>query len=200
MVESKTEEINIDEVMEKIRHEVARRRAGVAEGRSFALPADRTNFGVDWQGVDGQLIIAEENVSVGTSVPPMLRFRRPLRWLARSAGHITIYFARVVTSEQNRFNQSILEAVKNTVQGLRSLGRDLGGRDERVAALAGEAASRGEELAERSRRMDLLESGLSELREKIAEHGRRINSLEVGLSEMREKIASPGGKSGGNNG
>jgi hypothetical protein len=198
MVESKTGEINIDEVMEKIRHEVARRRAGVADGRSFALPADRGKIGVDWQEVDGQLIMAEENVSVGTSVPPMLRFPWPLRWLARVAGNTMIYFGRVVTLQQNRFNQSILEAVKNTVQGLRSLGRDLGGRDERLGVLAGEAAGLGKELAERSRRMDLLESSLSELREKAAEHGRRMDLLEAGLSEMREKIACSGGKPGGN--
>jgi hypothetical protein len=198
MVESKTGEINIDEVMEKIRHEVARRRAGAADGRSFACPADRTKFGVDWQEVDGQLIMAEENVSVGTSVPPMLRFPWPVRWLARVAGNITIYFGRVVTLQQNRFNQSILEAVKNTVQGLRSLGRDPGGRGERIGALAGEAAGLGKEPAERNRRMDLLESSLSELRERVAEHGTRIDLLEAGLSEMRETIACSGGKPGGN--
>jgi SAM-dependent methyltransferase len=52
-------------------------------------------------------------VAVGLNLPPLKRFPRPTRWLARLAARGVRYLSRVVTDWQREFNQGVLHVLED---------------------------------------------------------------------------------------
>ncbi len=179
MIETNNPEINVDEIMEKIREEVASRRNDITASQPNGLGAGDTGFAFNWSQVRGSLREAEQNAEVGSTILPMLRFPRVIRWLARLAGRIVIYLTEVITVPQRRFNQSIVRALGIAIDGLSE-------RDNRIAALE-ESLNQG--LAERDNRIRGLEESVNQ---GLAERDNRIRGLEEsvnqGLAERDNRI------------
>jgi len=188
MIKAKNQEIDMDELMEKIRDNVAKRRKGSIDLRSNFSSGGDTISSINWPEIMASLSMAEQNADAGSTILPMMRFWKPVRWLARLVGRTVVYLAQVVTVPQRRFNQSILVALRDTVDGIRSMNQGLTERDNRIAGLE-------EGLTERDNRIAGLEEGLVDrdnriagLEEGLVDRDNRIAGLEEGLKERDRSI------------
>jgi O-antigen chain-terminating methyltransferase len=190
--------INVDELMSKIREEVARRDSG---GRTTSPPnhadAGHPTFSSNWPHLTGILSQAEQNANVGTKNMPMLKFARPYRWIARLVGRIVLYLGEVITNPQRKFNHSVLDALRATVDFIGQLEQAAAKQDNRIAGLE-------QSLKERDNRISGLEASLNqglsdqdnriaELEQSLKERDNRISGLEAslnqGLSDQDNRIA-----------
>ena len=192
MIENNNPEINVDELMEKIRDEVARRRSGITEPQPNSPTLAETGYAFNWSQIRASLSDAEQNAYVGTSILSMRRFNWVIRWLAKLTGRIVIYLTEVITFPQRRFNQSIVQALRIAVEAL--AGRDnritgleeaLAGRDNRITGLE-EFVKQG--LAERDTRIAVSEKTISHLKTNLVLQERRISML---LEEARKRLPEP---------
>jgi hypothetical protein len=172
MAESKIGEIDIDEVMEKIRQEVLRRRSARAGSPSIPGLEKETNASLRWHHIELVLNQAADNVQAGDGAPLMLSFPRWIRWLARLGGRVVIYVAQVVTVRQGRFNQAILEAMRHVLEGGRSMNQSIVESADRIAALAAEVAQQKEEI--------------SRLKRELAEGRSKTGVPEGRVTELRD--------------
>ncbi len=178
MIETNNPEINVDELMEKIRDEVARRRANVTIQSPNRTGAGSSGYAFKWSQIRASLNEAEQNADVGTSILPMRRFNRAIRWLAKLTGRIVIYLTEVITFPQRRFNQSIVQALRIATEALVE-------RDNRIAGLE---ESMNQALAERDSRMAGLEKTISYLKTSLILQERRLGML---LEEARKRLPEP---------
>lgn len=74
---------------------------------------------MDWDYVNSNLSIADQNVHIGTREFTMLRFGRTIRWLAKYMGRAVKYVARVITTQQIEFNQSIVIVARSLANAIR---------------------------------------------------------------------------------
>ena len=185
MIETSNPEINVDELMNKIREEVAKRRCGITDPQLDSSPVHEATSSFNWPQIMAGLYAAEQNADAGSSILPMLRFRRVIRWLAKLTGRIVIYLAQVVTVPQRRFNQSILETMRITVNGVRDMNQSLTERDNRIAGLE-ETVNQG--LVERDNRIVELQKTISYLKNSLILQERRVGIL---LEEARKRLPEP---------
>ena len=214
MIEANNPEIDVDEIMENIRDEVARRHSGnTAPQPSFSGAGD-TGFAFNWSQIRASLSDAEQNADVGTSFLSMRRFNWAIRWLAKLTGRIVIYLTEVITFPQRRFNQSIVQALRiateavaepdnriagleeswdNRIAGLEEswdnrivgLEEALAERDNRITGLE-EFVKQG--LAKRDTRTAVSEKTISHLKTSLVLQERRLSML---LEEARKRLPEP---------
>ena len=203
MIENNNPEINVDELMEKIRDEVARRRGDITEPQPNYSRIGDTSFAFNWSQIRASLSEAEQNANAGTTILSMRRFNWAIRWLAKLTGKIVIYLTEVITFPQRRFNQSILDALGVTIDGIRDMTQGLAERDNRIAGLeesmnqglaerdsriAGLEESMNQGLAERDTRTSVSEKTISHLKTSLVLQERRLSML---LEEARKRLPEP---------
>ena len=119
MIETPNPEIDVDALMAEIRAEVAQ---GRAEGGQAPLPERPAPH---WFRAVDQLGVAEQHAAVGLEVPPFTRYRGLKRRLARLAARGVLFFGEVVTAPQRVFNVSSLAVLRELVDRVQRLEREV---------------------------------------------------------------------------
>ncbi len=173
--------INVDELMARIREEVAKRR--VYESQAEPMPNHAVTslppFSSNWAQLTAILSQMDQNADVGTKNLPMVRFSRSYRWLARLFGRVVLYMGEVITKPQRRFNRSVLDALRVTTEGLRQYEQGLSERDRRIAGLE-------QSLMEWGSRIASLEGSLNQ---GLSDRDHRLDGLEQSLKERDNRIS-----------
>ena len=123
MIESHNPEINVDELMVKIREEVARRHTQIPS----PLPLLSHSQGsvpmiIEWPRVNASLQAAEYHAQqVGDTTSEWMHFGRIKRKIARQVGLLILYLSKFIINKQKQFNLAALQSFRVIVDGLRSL-------------------------------------------------------------------------------
>jgi O-antigen chain-terminating methyltransferase len=118
MIETQNNEINVDELMAKIRREIANRhKTDRSKSGSYSLL--RNKDVVNWMDIALNLKTAEENTDVGLKQLPLLRFPRSIRWLAKLVEKLLLYVTQVVTIPQRHYNRAILDTLNSLLEATR---------------------------------------------------------------------------------
>lgn len=141
MIESNNPEINVDELMARIREEVARRRANEATAPPSVLRSESlTKTAIAWSQVNVSMQAVEYHASrVGEVLPELARFGRVKRKIGQQVARIVLYLSRFITDQQKQFNWATLKALQAMSNSLRSLEGGFGEqerqKDERAEIL-----------------------------------------------------------------
>ena len=120
MIETKNPEISVDEIMIKIRNEIANRSlTPLPEPSSSISDTGETKPVFDDIRVMESLQTAQQCADTGIGVLAMTRFSMALRWFARLSGHIVNYLTQVITVPQRKFNHAVLQILENMIHAVR---------------------------------------------------------------------------------
>ncbi len=103
---------------------------------------------VNWLAVSAYLRQAGVHAPVGTTLPPLRSFRGPLHGLARGAGRLVLWLARIVTGPQREYNQALLRCLGHLADGLEQAEAERNRRDLRIRELERSVARLREMLAQ----------------------------------------------------
>ena len=119
MIETPNPETNVDDLMAKIRQEIADRHG--TERPALGIDSLKTGGGdATLKDVELKLKIAEENWDVGIKKLPLTRFPKSVQWLAHLIARIILYLTQVITIPQRFYNQAILEGFRELIKGVRN--------------------------------------------------------------------------------
>ena len=124
MIETPNPEINVDDLMAKIRQEIAERHETDSSDKRFDFQPGG-NADVAFKEVEAILEAAEENWEVGIKQLPLMRFPKGVRWLAHLLARGILYLTQIITIPQRFYNQAILEGFRVLLVGLRSHQADI---------------------------------------------------------------------------
>jgi len=119
MIEANNPDINVDELMSKVREEVAQRKQIEASpvspiNHEPPIASDRsqrqTQFQADWQA---DLKIAERQTDLGSFIPSWERFGWLRRTVSRLMARVVLFCSSFLTNWQKEFNQAIFRAVRS---------------------------------------------------------------------------------------
>jgi hypothetical protein len=123
--ENEGPELGIDEIMGKIREEVARRRQQYSsKGMGQFSPHDLTasassgHDAVDFSAIRSSISAAGAHAEVGTEVTPMLHFPAPIRGVAQLIGRIVLYLSSFITFKQRNFNRAVITAMRTIADSM----------------------------------------------------------------------------------
>jgi len=125
-------DLNLEALKDRIRKQAARQRAA-AEAGLGGTPADIPGF--NWPQVQACLNSAARLASAPGAVPTLGRFGGATRLLARLALRGFHALARVMKVRQADVNARLLEALRETAQGLRDLEKQVVRQGERIQSL-----------------------------------------------------------------
>jgi O-antigen chain-terminating methyltransferase len=175
MIENNNPDIDVDEIMTKIRAEIAGRNQEGAiktlQDKPGKLPFTSS---YDWQQYQSILRAAENNADIVNPELPMNRYSRRVRWLARLAGRVVLYLSRFVTIRQTNYNQLVLQA-------LHSFARILHEHDNKIAEVYQKIADVSQMLHKHERDIADLNRILHEHEEKVA----LVNQVETSIQHLR---------------
>ncbi len=95
MIETSEPKITVDELMVRIREEMARKHSDSPSPASS--PEGPATSSVTWTEFHAALQVAHQRASMGTVVPAMRRWRGITRLMARLTARVVLYFSRVIT-------------------------------------------------------------------------------------------------------
>jgi hypothetical protein len=124
--------IDLEALMTRLRQQAALKRAAVAATWNVQ-PVDARAF--NWPQVQAGLNHAARLASTPATVPALGRFRGLTRRLARLVLRGFLSVARVITVRQSDWNGCVLEALRETAEGLRNLEREVARQNERIRQL-----------------------------------------------------------------
>src|SRR5215470_15244570 len=186
-----------DELFTQLRELLAVQRDLDAADGAGSARIDPAVFGITAATIEQAVQFSR----VGERLPPFDHLGPVRRRVARIVGGTLLYFMRLVTLEQQRFNGLIVRALRTLNTTARTLHAefhalpdDLVGmlreRDQRLAHHEQEFAARDHRLAalegalaERDRRLAVLETAL-------AERDRRLSVLETALAQRDHRLAA----------
>jgi hypothetical protein len=177
------EELNVDKIMARIRQEVARRKGMIQHGPFTHRDAQNRHIGTEWMNIAALISGAERHANIGDRPLHMTQFRTPIRWLARAAGRIVLYFTQIITNTQGHFNRSITQILRAVVRSAEVMNR---GAVEREARLAGLASS----VAEQDNRLENFERRMADLARELVEQVRHVGDLEKRLLEAVDGLSN----------
>ena len=120
MIETKNPEISVDEIMIKIRNEIANRSlTPLPEPSSSISDTGKTKPVFDDIRVMESLQTAQQCADTGIGVLAMTRFSMALRWFARLLGYIVNYLTQGITGPQRKFNHAVLQILENMIHAVR---------------------------------------------------------------------------------
>lgn len=120
MIETQNDEINVDELMARIRSEIAdRHKTDRSKKRSY--PSLGSKDVVNWMDIALKLKTADENTDVGLNQLPLLRFPRSIRWFAKLVEKVILYVTQVVTIPQRHYNRAVLDSLHIMLEAMRDL-------------------------------------------------------------------------------
>jgi len=217
MTESKSPDIDVDQLVAKIRQEVARRRA---ESRGPAIAAAQLDAG---DGVAGARALqagigaAEQQARIATLVPDWPDWNGLKRRFGRLVARVVMRLAVFITAQQREFNLAVLALFRDVASGLSQLEaaqrqtqtglvlledgfdrverrlsereRPLDDRLDRMERFASEAIERLQnEVASRNARTDDVERKVLALQTDLIVYERRLERL---LEEARRRLPAP---------
>ena len=120
MIENNNPEIDVEELMGKIRAEIAGRKAN-QQAAGLPSPAAVSSFtsSPDLLKLQSLLRAAEDGADITNLESPMIRFPKSLRWLAKGMMRVVNYLARIITVRQTEFNQAVLQALQQAIVSFR---------------------------------------------------------------------------------
>jgi hypothetical protein len=123
-------DVDLGALMERIREQAALRRA-MSGPRPEHVPA------FNWPQVQACLSQATRLASPASVVPPLGRLRGLTRLAARIALRGFLFVARVITVRQGDVNARLIEALRETAEGLRNLEKKVAQQREQIVRLEG---------------------------------------------------------------
>jgi SAM-dependent methyltransferase len=120
--------INVDEIMARVREEVARRKERgpvAADYKSTASEPARGASSINTSAIRLSISTAAVHAEVGTEVTPMLKFPKPLRGIAQLVGRIVLFFASFITFKQRNFNIVVVNTLRTIADSLDRAGSEL---------------------------------------------------------------------------
>lgn len=205
MIETNNPEIDVDELMAKIREEIASRREQYqSRTHHNGSYSTSSNFIDAWRTVRENVFIAEQNAEAGSINLPMTRFPLVIRWIARLIGRMVLYLGDVITIPQRKFNQSLLQAFEVATTIMRNMESLIDNQTKQVSELeekmtrawlidqaneqAEKIANLEDGLAKREDRISQLMNTISYLKTNIVSQESRLN---VFLEEARRRLPDP---------
>lgn len=185
-----------DQFFEQLRDRIAVQRRldemGAGNGR-----VDPASFGT----IAATLEQATRFARVGETLPSFDHLGWPRRALARACGRLVLYFLRLLSVEQQRFNGLVVRALRGLNTGARNLHRELHALpDDLVAALRERdrrLTKHEDELAERDRHLAALSDASAERDRRLAalgdagaERDRRLAALEEAGRERGRDVGT----------
>ena len=178
MIETDNKEIDVDEIMAKIKAEVENRKEGGWKGNSGDDPfADEMLSSFDWHHLKVNIGVAEENAVIGQKNFSMLRFNKLIRGVAKFASRVVLYLTRIITFPQTNFNLAILNVLHIIRDGVTNLERRLIHHENIVAQLTEQILKQKLLLDQQTEKMDSQEKINSYLKTNIAMYENRFSSL-----------------------
>jgi O-antigen chain-terminating methyltransferase len=124
MIETPNPEINVDDIMAKIRQEIAERNKTESPEKRFEFWTGG-NGDAALKEVELKLKMAEENWEVGIKQLPLMRFPKSVRWLAYLVARMILYLTQIITIPQRFYNQATMEGFRTLLVGVRSYLADI---------------------------------------------------------------------------
>ena len=125
-VSNDTPEVDIDQLMNEIREEVAQRRQ-----KAMEYPVQKKPWMIDTNRIEPSIVdvssirsiisSAEAEADFGARVTPMDSFGRLIRHIALLVGKIVIYLTSFMTVKQRLFNEAILHGLRKITDALETL-------------------------------------------------------------------------------
>jgi len=190
MIENNNPEINVDEIMQKIREEIANRSNDdyiKLPSQSFTI-SNHLMSTVDFQRITENLAIAEQNAEVGTKLLPMQRYPKLIRWIATLTGRIILYLTEIISFPQRIFNQSMLQALRDATENVRDLDKGLLDLKQNMQEQTNKIEEQTNKIEEQTNKMTEFEERIARawLAEQAAEQTKKIE----GLAEREALIAT----------
>jgi O-antigen chain-terminating methyltransferase len=126
MIESNNPEIDVDELMKKIREELMNRSPDIESAKIAPTPLQSQALQGNDIRIQEHLHHASQHAEVGSRLLPMQRYPKLIRWLARLVGRIVLYFSEVITFPQRIYNQSMLQVSREIAQTVSDLSSSIG--------------------------------------------------------------------------
>src|SRR5262245_35764384 len=161
-----------DELMRRWRARIAVERA-TAPRPGGALPPLQA---CDPSGQALSLRQAGALADVGRSLPPFAHLGPVRRAVARLAGRVILYFLRLVTVDQQRFNRLVVEILAAHGGRSEALDAQLGALGQQLEGLSGELAA--------------LRTALAAARPAIEAHDARLSAVEGELAGTAAHVAA----------
>ena len=125
-------DLNLEALKARIRRQAARQRAAAeAAGRESQSEIP----GFNWPQVQACLNTADRLAPGPTAVPALGRYGGLKRLLARMVLRGFLALARVITVRQSDLNARLVEALRETAEGLRNLEKQVVRQNERIQRL-----------------------------------------------------------------
>jgi hypothetical protein len=125
MIQTKYPQIDTKTLMARIREEMAKSQDERAAMGHNIFDEEKTGESFNLPLINQYLGQAEKNAGVGIEMPPMTHFNPAIRWLAVLAARAVLYLTQLITVPQRQFNQSIVDGLRETVEGLGDLNQQL---------------------------------------------------------------------------
>ena len=175
MIENNNPDINVDEIMAKIRAEIAGRNE---KGSMKILPGksgvQRHTSSFDWRQFQSILRAAENNADIVSPDLPMARYPKLVRRFARIIGRIVLYLSRIITIRQTNFNHLMLQAFGGFDQILHE-------HDQKIADVNQEIADVNQKVADVSQKIADVKQILHDHDQKMAV----LDQLETNTYQLR---------------
>jgi 2-polyprenyl-3-methyl-5-hydroxy-6-metoxy-1,4-benzoquinol methylase len=184
MLEIGEPEVSVDELMQRVRQEVERRRL---EGRirgtfSPVLPDDEVS--ASWHAIDEAITAAGPSTVVGMRLPPMTQMRGWKRKLAVPLARVILRAAQLVTRDQSAFNQLVLELLRLLSNSVHDR---LTSADRKISALTDGLAQASSQTRFVSELVDARARTASEM-EGILGRVRALEEMAAGLSHQVARL------------
>lgn len=183
MIENNNPEINVDDIMEKIRKEVSHCEKDEADRRSVSNGFNQNVINTTKiERIKEDLNIAQQNASIGTHLSAMNRFPAPIRWLARLMGRIVLYLTEIITFPQRTYNQIVLQAIRDNLDLSRRINEDLTQFAGDLTQFAMEKAKENEKL------IGLISEGDGRLTDQLNEQDQQRVRIEKIILNLKTNL------------
>jgi SAM-dependent methyltransferase len=142
LVEINSPGVDADELMRRVRAEVARRRTPPTQQSPIGLPPPRASLDLetelvlppDLSSVEERLLTAQKASAVGAHLPAMSKMRGLKRFFAVGVARAFLRTAELITRDQRTVNQAVIDSLSALGLVIREQGSKVAGRLNQVAA------------------------------------------------------------------
>lgn len=188
MFESSQPEINVEELMQKIREDVAKRNhnsqlPSVSTPNIFSSSIETTKINWKFSLIEGLLINAESRAAVRTKWPDNLN-RFPYN-LSRGLQKITLKILNFIFKDQREVNFNVINALKESV----ALNRQLSGQITSLRSQLDECLKIVDtRLQKIDERLDLIDINVQRLDERLCTADSSIQKLDERLNHVNSGV------------
>jgi len=182
MSKNRIEEIDIDQIMEKIRKEVnQKRQKSYAQVPDLNSPPSRVGGGdsnTEILQIRSILSSIEARADVG-QLTSMVKFRRVLRPLAILVGKTVVYLSSFITDRQTSFNKTIIQILYLLINSL----------EKTLRSFQKEMIERMADVSKSSEEIQGLRTETEFLKSQINRLNNEQQNIEVKLGDLKREIA-----------